>query len=324
MIISASRRSDIPAFFSEWFLRRIREGYALVRNPMNPRQISRVLLTPDVTDCIVFWTKNPIPLIPRLKELADYQYYFQFTLTPYGRDIEKNIPDKRERIVPAFRELAERIGPERVIWRYDPIIVTKRYTVERHLEAFEEIAGLLKGCTEKCVFSFVDEYRKNSKALLDLGAEELGESGMRDMAVKLRDIAGACGMKTATCSEKIDLDALGIDHNACIDKELVERICGGKIPDLKKYRKDQGQRQECKCMSSKDIGAANTCSNGCLYCYATDSAERVKRSMAAYDPASPILCDSVAEGEVITDAPDMKKWIQTDGQLSMFDLTDEG
>lgn len=124
MILSVSRRTDIPNYYSEWFLNRIREGFLYVRNPMNPRQISRIDLSPETTDCIVFWTKNPAPMLDRLEELKDYAYYFQFTLTGYGRDVEPNLPDKRKVLIPVFRALSEKIGKEKVIWRYDPIFLT--------------------------------------------------------------------------------------------------------------------------------------------------------------------------------------------------------
>ena len=163
MILSVSRRTDIPNYYSQWFYNRIKEGFVYVRNPMNTHQVSRIEITPDVVDCIVFWTKNPEPMMERLEELSAYHYYFQFTLTGYGRDMEPGIPHKREKMIPVFQALSDRIGKEKVIWRYDPIIFSQRYTPEYHLKAFEQIAMALKGFTEKCVISFVDEYAKNRK-----------------------------------------------------------------------------------------------------------------------------------------------------------------
>lgn len=279
MIISASRRTDIPAFYSEWFINRIKEGFVIVRNPMN-NQPRRILLSPDIVDCIVFWTKNPIPIIPQLDKLKDYCYYFQFTLTSYGKDIERNLPDKKKDLISAFQRLSKEIGPERVIWRYDPILINERYTKEYHLKAFEEIAGALNGYTEKCVFSFIDIYGKN----------------------------------------KVAMQKLGIQHNACIDKALIEHLTGGKIKDTKKNIKDAGQREVCKCMTSKEIGTHNTCGNGCVYCYANYSSESVKKSMAKYDPKSPILCDRIEPNEEIKDAADMNTLLNKDLQLSFIDF----
>ncbi len=319
MIISASRRTDIPAFYSEWFMNRIKEGYVIVRNPMN-NQALRIVLNPEIVDCIVFWTKNPVPMIPKLDELKDYCYYFQVTLTGYGKDVEAHVPDKKKVLIPAFQQLSEKIGPEKVIWRYDPILVNERYTVDYHIKAFTQIAESLKGYTEKCVFSFVDEYAKNSKAMRSLGVQSLSEEDMKSIAIQLRDIAKANDMTIATCAEKIDLEELGIEHNACIDKALIERITGGTIKNTKKNIKDSGQRHECKCMASKEIGAHNTCGNGCVYCYANYSPDSVKKSMERYDPMSPILCDVIRPDEVVKDAGDMKPLVmKKDGQLSLFD-----
>ncbi len=198
MILSASRRTDIPNYYADWFMGRIREGYCCVRNPMNPRQVSRIDLAPQAVDCIVFWTKNPAGLLPRLKELRDYTYYFQFTLTGYGRDIEPNLPDKREKLIPAFRELSEKIGKERVIWRYDPIFVNEKYTVSYHLKAFEEIADRLAGYTEQVVISFVDLYAKIRKNAAAHSIRDTGEGDMMRLAGEMARIAAAaCGSRAA-------------------------------------------------------------------------------------------------------------------------------
>ena len=160
MILSVSRRTDIPNYYSEWFYNRVKEGFLYVRNPMNAHQISEIKITPDVVDCIVFWTKNPSPMMKRLDEIKNYKYYFQFTLTGYGNDVEVNLPNKKTKMIPVFQELSEKIGREKVIWRYDPIFFSDRYTKEYHLKAFKSIAEALRGYTEKCVISFVDIYPK--------------------------------------------------------------------------------------------------------------------------------------------------------------------
>ena len=168
MIISASRRSDIPAFFSDWFINRIKERYVFVRNPMNIHQISKIDLSPEVVDCIVFWTKNPLPLINKLDYLNNYNYYFQYTLNSYTNDLEVNLPTKNE-LIDAFKILSDSIGREKVIWRYDPILINKKYTIEYHELHFEKLAKSLKDYTEKCVISFVDFYRNVNKKLNYLG-----------------------------------------------------------------------------------------------------------------------------------------------------------
>lgn len=299
MIISASRKTDIPAFFSEWFINRIKEGYVYSRNPMNAHQISKIPLSPDVVDCIVFWTKDPIPMIPRLDELQDYTYYFQFTLTGYGKDMEPNLPDKKRKLIPAFKQLSEKIGPECVIWRYDPIAFNEKYTPEYHIRAYSYIAGELKGYTKKSVISFVDMYQKIQKAMQEMNINEASDKAMYSFAQKLYDIARTNEMVLATCAEKIDLASIGIEHNACIDGKLIAKLCGGTL----KAKKDPSQRTDCQCVESRDIGSYNTCSHGCRYCYANHSAKILQQNLTKYDPKSPILCDFVDEtaGDIITE-----------------------
>lgn len=297
MILSVSRRTDIPNYYPEWFFNRIKEGFVYVRNPMNPRQISRIDISPDVVDCIVFWTKNPEPMLERLNELSDYHYYFQFTLTGYGRDIEPGIPHKKEKMIPVFKDLADRIGKQRVIWRYDPIMFTRTYTPEYHLKAFEQIASALNGYTEKCVISFVDFYAKNKRNLEAADPYEPGGFKLQEFAKKISGIAGLNGMKVGSCAESIDLDKCGIKHNCCIDQELIEHITGYRI----KAVRDKNQRPECGCVESVDIGTYNTCKNGCKYCYANSGRESVIKNCGKYDPASPILCGTVSEGDHINE-----------------------
>ncbi len=312
MILSASRRTDIPNYYSEWFFNRIKEGFVYVRNPMNAHQVSRIELSPEVVDCIVFWTKNPEPMLARLGELEKYNYYFQFTLTGYGKDVERNVLHKREKMIPIFQRLSEKVGEKSVIWRYDPIFFTPRYTPEYHLRAFEQIASSLKGYTEKCVISFVDLYAKNRKNMELLGACEVGSAEQLEFCRKISGIAGENGMTVASCAERIDLAECGIAHNCCIDKTLIESIIGCRL----NVEKDKNQRGECGCMESVEIGAYNTCKNGCKYCYANYSEESVARNCSRYDPNSPILCDTIGEHDKITE----RKVISLkEQQLSIFE-----
>lgn len=312
MILSASRRTDIPNYYSEWFYNRIKEGFLYVRNPINVHQISEIKITPDVVDCIVFWTKNPLPMMGRLDELKEYPYYFQFTLTGYGSDVEVNVPDKKTAMIPIFRELSGRIGRERVIWRYDPILFSDKYTAQYHLKAFQYIAGALKGYTEKCVISFVDMYAKNRKKMESLSQYELNDIELRNFAKELSEIANDNHMTVASCAEKIDLNDCGIAHNGCIDKALIEKITGCRL----KAGKDKNQRPECGCMESVDIGAYHTCKNGCAYCYANESERSVARNASKYDPASPLLCSQVEAADRVS----LRKVASLkETQLSIFD-----
>ena len=297
MILSVSRRTDIPKYFSDWFFQRIKEQYVYVRNPFNSRQISKIDISPEVVDCIVFWTKNPENMMKRLDELAGYTYYFQFTLTGYGTDIETDTAHKREQIIPVFWKLVEKVGRERVIWRYDPILFTERYTEEYHLNAFGQIAEALCGYTDKCVISFVDIYKKIRKNMEALGRKEIDKARLIAFAGTIRKAAEANRIQVCSCAEELDLELCKIQHNCCIDKELIEKLTGCKI----QAEKDKGQRTACGCVESIDIGAYNTCLNGCKYCYANFNPETVKENLKNYDPKSPLLCGVISEKDKITE-----------------------
>ena len=313
MILSVSRRTDIPNYYSEWFFNRIKEGFVYVRNPMNVHQVSRIDITPEMVDCIVFWTKNPEPMLERLDELALYNYYFQFTLTGYGTDIECNVPNKKEKIIPIFQKLSEKIGRQKVLWRYDPIIFNEKYTPEYHLKAFEQIAAALKGYTEKCVISFVDTYAKNKKNMKLMGAYEVDENELLEFAKKMAQIAKQNEMMIGSCAESIDLEQCGIEHNCCVDKKLIENIIDCRL----KVNKDKNQRDECGCMESVEIGTYNTCKNYCKYCYANYNEESVIKNCNKYDSESPILCGVLDKDDKITER---KVKSLKENQLSIKDI----
>ncbi len=295
MIISASRRTDIPTYYSNWFYNRIREGYVYVRNPMNIHQIGKVSLSPDVVDGIVFWTKNPIPMMGRLDELKDYAYYFQFTLNPYGKDVEPNLPSKNDSIIPAFQSLSKKIGREKVLWRYDPIFFNGKYTLEYHLKYFRMLAERLAGSTEKCTVSFLDLYRHIRRKTAPLGLVDPTLSQKEELMRRFSEIAQEAGISLDTCAETIDLSRFGIRHARCIDPKRLERLGGYPLS----VGKDKNQRPACGCVASIDIGAYDTCGSGCAYCYANGRPSTVQKNFAAHDPASPILFGKIEEGDVI-------------------------
>ncbi|MGE4354298.1 MAG: DUF1848 domain-containing protein [Oscillospiraceae bacterium] len=297
MIISASRRTDIPAFYSEWFFNRIEAGYVCVRNPVNSHRVSRIDLSPEVVDGIVFWTKNPIPMLSGLNAIRPYQYYFQFTLNSYGRDVEKNLPSKNDSIIPAFKELSRRIGPERVIWRYDPIMFTPKYTMDYHVTYFNEIAKRLSGYTEKCIISFLDFYRNTQNNTKNLGILKMEEGQMRELAQRFMAVASQYHFVIESCAEEIDLEPFGIRHGHCVDCALFESLIGYQLD----IDKDKNQREHCGCVASIDIGAYNTCRNGCRYCYANHSLKAVESRTQAHDPLSPVLYGHIGPEDVVTD-----------------------
>lgn len=313
MIISASRRTDISTYYSEWFFNRLREGYVLVRNPMNARQISWIPLSPEAVDGIVFWTKNPVPMLSRLGELEPYPYYFQFTLTAYGRDVEPNLPGKNGVLIPAFQELSRMAGRERVVWRYDPIFLSDRYTVDYHCQYFRVLAAKLGEYTEKCTVSFLDFYRSTARNMRSLHIREMTAAQQREMMERFSEIAGEYGLYIDTCSEAISLEDLGVSHASCVDRERLERIGGYRL----NVGRDRNQRKECGCAASVDIGAYDTCGNGCLYCYATDSPPRAAERVRAHRPDSPILFGTVGPEDVIREREAVSLREQ---QLSLFDL----
>lgn len=296
MIISASRRTDIPTLYSEWFFNRIRDGFVNVRNPINFHQISKISLSPEVVDGIVFWTKNPRPMLRRLNELSKYTYYFQFTLNPYGLDAEPNVPNKNNTLIPTFQELADMIGAQKVIWRYDPIVLSKKYTIDYHKEYFEKLAKKLAPFTRKCTFSFLDSYKSTVRNTKDLDLLPITENKMREIAGLFQEIANAYNLKLETCAEKIDLDYLGISHAHCIDQNIFEALSGNRLI----LEKDKNQRPECGCMASIDIGMYNTCVNGCKYCYANYNHTMATRNHLAHNPKSSLIIGEVSENDRIS------------------------
>lgn len=285
MIISASRRTDIPARFSDWFFHRLEAGYVLTRNPFNIHQVSKISLSSNVVDGFVFWTKNPIPMMDRLSLLQHIPYYIQFTLTPYGPDLEPNVPNKQDILIPAFRSLAEQIGPERLVWRYDPILFTNHYSMEYHLHYFSRLANRLEGASDTCVISFFDAYRHLQPSIRQLGLNRPTDSQIMELAAYMQETAAAHGFRLLTCSEHIDLSAYGIHHGQCIDGQRLSRISGVPLQTTR----DHNQRSNCGCAASVDIGMYNCCANGCRYCYANHAPQRVKANLMQHDPTSPLL-----------------------------------
>lgn len=296
MIISASRRTDIPAFYADWFMTRVREGYFYRVNPFNSRQASGFSLKPEDVDAICFWTKNPRPLMKHLDELDErgLNYYFQFTLNPYDTTFEPNVPPLQERIE-TMVDLAGRIGPERVVWRYDPIILSSVTPASWHLRQAERIAGLLKNATRRLVFSFCDFYGKGegrlNKALMgtgieleDITAPEQKEA-LDQVALGFKAIADRHSLQIFSCSENVDLADIGLQHGACIDGSLIRELFGINHG----FAKDKNQRKSCNCAESADMGIYNSCHFRCTYCYANFNEGMIESNCRKHYPDSPSL-----------------------------------
>ncbi len=295
MIIHTGLRTDIPAFYGEWLENRFREGFVLVRNPYNAAQVTRYRLSPDIVDLVCFCTKNPGPMLSRLDAFSAYRQHWFVTITPYGRDIEPNVPSGAQ-VIESFRELSGKTGAGNVHWRYDPILLTEKYTEEYHIAAFADMAHALRGYTDTCVISFVDLYAKVRRNFPE--CKEVPLPARERLAREFVRIAAENGMRLKSCAEGEHLAQFGVDTRGCMTMETFENSVGEALhpPGFSKGRGD------CACFLGADIGAYDTCMHLCRYCYANANEKNVRRNTAAYDPKSPILCGKILPGDKITDA----------------------
>ena len=301
MIINTGQRTDIPAFYADWFANRLREGFVCVRNPYYPEQVSRYRLNPSVVDCIGFCTKNPAPMFQYMDLLKDYGQYWFVTITPYGRDVEPNVKDKHE-LLEDFKKLSETVGVNSIGWRYDPIFITDKYSMEYHLRAFEKIAAALDGYTKTAVISFIDLYAKVKRNFPE--AREVTKEERLTLGKEMIKIASAHGMTLKPCAEGNDLVPYGADCGGCMRISDYEKAIGKKLNAPKK----KGARAECACYLSCDIGAYNTCKHLCKYCYANAEPARVLAQSRRHDPSSPFLIGHYEKDDVINDVQ-QKSWI---------------
>lgn len=287
MIISASRRTDIPRFYSEWLIQRLRAGFCLVPNPYNPRQKSHVDLRPQAVSAIVFWTRYPGPLLKYLDEISamGFPFYFQFTLNNYPALYEKNAVDLSA-VLDSFTRLAQKIGPQRIIWRYDPIFFSHGLEPDFHIKNIKRLCQQLQGCTNHLIISLLDEYRKTKKQLINLNCGYQGDPikhpFLQPFIKDLVSLATVHHLTISACAEPLDLTFLGITQAQCIDASLLNKIGYTRLL----YKKDPNQRSLCRCMISKDIGVNQTCPGGCVYCYASGNQESVRRNLQNHDPAN--------------------------------------
>ncbi len=286
MVISASRRTDIPAYYSDWFFNRVQAGYCCVPNPFNPKQVSRVSLLPAEVDCIAFWTRNPRPMLSRLHLLDENRvpYYFMVTLMEYSTLLEPDAPPV-ERRIEAFKALSDRIDPEHVVWRYDPILFTPSDSAADHAERFSGIAAELDGYTHRVIVSGYDAYRKAEKKLPDalksgreLDPRQTAEFGQ--LLSEVATVAGRHGMRVTSCAERFDTRPFGIEPGACIDSGYINETFGLALP----VTRDRSQRKLCRCAPSRDIGMYDTCPAGCRYCYASGDRELILARVRSHDP----------------------------------------
>lgn len=311
MIVNTGGRTDTVQYYSEWLLRRFEEGYALSRNPLFPHKISRLELSPDVVDCVVFCSKNYRPILPRLHEITDrFNSYCYYTITAYGRDVEPGVPSIDESMQTLI-ELAGIVGPQRVAWRYDPVLLTKTYTVERHLETFDRMACTLAPHIDRCIFSFVEIYEKVKFNMPELVM--LTEESMDELTRGMGEIAAQYGIYLQTCGTDGDFSRYGIHPSGCMTLDILGAANNVEFRPLK----HKGMRRGCHCMEARDIGAYDTCPNGCKYCYANKDPRKAAENFKLHDPASPLLLGHVGPDDEITQAT-QRLFLKKEYQLQLF------
>lgn len=311
MILHTGLRTDIPAFYAEWFANRLKEGYVMVRNPYNPIQVTKYNISPDVVDLISFCTKNPAPFLPYMDLLKEYGQYWFVTITPYGKEIEPKVPEK-ESVMEAFKALSGKVGVDSIGWRYDPIFISDTYTVQRHIEDFEKMASALSGYTHTCVISFIDLYQKVLRNFPEV--REVKKVERIELAKEFVRIGNKYGMVIKSCAEGTELEAYGVDCSGCMTVSVYERAigCSLNVPKVK------GARTECGCLLGCDIGAYNTCGHLCRYCYANYDVKTVMENMKNHNPESPLLLGHLNQDDVIHVA---KQESFKDMQLTLWSLS---
>ncbi len=311
MIINTGARTDTAQWYAPWLQRRFEEGYALVRNPLFPHKVSRYELDPAVVDCVEFCSKDYAPLLPALPAITrKFNTHFHYTITAYGRDIEPHVPPIDDAVQTLY-DLEHLVGARRICWRYDPVLLTNTYTVARHLDTFGYLCDRLAGHVDRCIFSFVEMYQKlerNFPELRPVGPEE------RDaLAQGLGGIAREHGMAIQTCGNNGLWPQYGINTSGCTTLAMLGAANGVEFKKLK----HRGQRAGCGCFESRDIGAYNSCPNGCRYCYANKDPQRALSNWRnAHDPQSPLLLGYLREGDEVTHAPQRSLLAST--QTSLF------
>lgn len=293
MIINTGGRTDTVQYYTEWLLNRFSEGYALSRNPLFPNKVTRYELSPDKVDCVVFCSKNYKPILPELHKITErFNTYFYYTITAYGKDVEPGVPAIEESIETLIR-LSEQVGRQRVAWRYDPVLLTEKYTIRRHIDTFDRMAELLAPYIDRCIFSFVEMYKRLEKNMPELIL--MSEEDKDALARGLGETAAKYGITIQTCGTNGDFSKYGINASGCMTLDILGKANGAVFKNLK----HKGMRSGCRCIESRDIGAYDSCLNGCKYCYANKSPQKARDNCRLHDPASPLLLGHVGPGDTV-------------------------
>ena len=291
MILNVSGRTDIVAFYSDWFLNRLEAGFIDVRNPFNPKLVSRIML--EDVDLIFFCTKNPFPLMDKIKDIQK-KVYFHVTLTAYQKDIEPYLPPKKE-IINGIKKLSSIIGKENIVIRYDPVFISSKYNLDYHVKAFERICTLLEGYVDKILISFLDNYQNVRKNYRILKYRKLEEDDYRTIGLSFSSSAKKHGMIVHTCFEDRDLVEYGFTKGECLSKELAYQLTGKEYKEEWKARKGK----KCHCVEMVDIGAYNSCKHFCKYCYANYDEKEVLSNFSKHNPKSSLLIGELNDDDMI-------------------------
>ncbi|MCD8371819.1 MAG: DUF1848 domain-containing protein [Clostridia bacterium] len=294
MIINTGGRTDTVQYYTDWLLKRFSEGYVLTRNPLFPNKVNRYELTPDKVDCVVFCSKNYTSILSRLNEITDkFNTYFHYTITAYGKDVEPGVPSIEESIQ-TLKKLSEMVGKNRIAWRYDPVLLTQKYTIQFHLQTFERMAGELSPYIDRCIFSFVEMYKKLEYNMPELIA--MTEEDKEELAKGLGSIAAKYGIHLQTCGTNGDYSRYNIHPSGCMTLEMLGDANGVAFKNIK----HNGLRQGCHCIESRDIGAYDTCLNGCKYCYANKNPHKAYENYKFHNPDSPLLLGEIKPADTVT------------------------
>ncbi|KXU52275.1 hypothetical protein HMPREF3037_00231 [Candidatus Stoquefichus sp. KLE1796] len=293
MIINTGGRTDTVQYYTKWLLKRFEEGYVLSRNPLFPNKVTRYELTPDKVDCVQFCSKNYKPILNDLpKIIKRFHTYFHYTITAYGNDIEPGVPTI-EQSIETLKELSLIVGKHRLAWRYDPVLLTEKYTISYHLQCFERMTKEIAPYVDRCIFSFVEMYKKLERNMPELIPLTIQDEDI--LAKGLGEIAAKYGMILQTCGTNHDYSKYGILSSGCMTLDII-----GKANNITfKKLKHKGMRQGCHCIESRDIGAYDTCLNGCKYCYANKYPKKAHENYQYHDPDSPLLLGNIKETDTI-------------------------
>lgn len=290
MILNVSGRTDIVAFYTEWFMNRINNGYVDVRNPFNKHLISRIFF--EDVDAILFCTKNPLPIIKHLKDI-NKPIIFQVTLTPYKKNIEPNVPDKSE-VIKGIKEISKIIGIDNIYIRYDPIFLSDEYSLEYHKLAFSKLTSLLDGYVKHIIVSFIDDYKNVRKNMPVLKYREFTPTDYAFIGKNFSEIAHSHNMTVQTCFEEETLVEYGFIKGECLSNEMAYKLTGKKYPRWKARKEGK-----CECVQMVDIGDYNCCKHFCKYCYANYDEKCVLENYNEHDDTSSLLIGKINEDDII-------------------------